>query len=67
MEKIVLYSTGCPMCKILEKKLAQKNVKYQLCNDTEAMMNMGFQSVPMLAVGDKIYNFREAVSWANSL
>lgn len=55
------------MCKILEKKLAQKNVKYQLCNDTEAMTNMGFQSVPMLAVGDKIYNFREAVSWANSL
>lgn len=67
MDKLVLYSTGCPMCKILEKKLAQKNVKYQLCNDTEVMTKMGFQSVPMLEVGDKIYNFREAVNWANNL
>ena len=67
MEKIVLYSTGCPMCKILETKLDQKNIEYQVCENVDIMMAKGFQTVPMLEIDDKLYNFREAVTWVNNL
>ncbi len=67
MEKIVLYSTGCPMCKILKTKLDQKNIEYQVCENVDIMMAKGFQTVPMLEIDDKLYNFREAVAWVNNL
>lgn len=67
MNKVVLYSTGCPMCKILKTKLDQKNIEYQVCENVDIMMARGFQTVPMLEIDDKLYNFREAVAWVNNL
>lgn len=67
MNKVVLYSTGCPMCKILKTKLDQKNIEYQVCENVDIMMEKGFQTVPMLEIDDKLYNFREAVTWVNNL
>lgn len=67
MNKVILYSTGCPMCKILKTKLDQKNIEYQVCENVDIMMEKGFQTVPMLEIDDKLYNFREAVTWVNNL
>lgn len=62
---VTLYSTGCPKCKILEKKLLQKSIDFQVVTDRELMMSLGFSTMPVLKVNDKIMNFKEAVNWVN--
>lgn len=63
---VVLYTTGCPKCKILEKKLEQKNIDYEIFDDVDKMLEMGFQSVPLLEVDKKVMDFGEAVKWLNN-
>ena len=64
---IVLYSTGCPRCKVLETKLKQKNVEYTECNDVFVMQEKGITTVPCLAIDGEIMDFGKAVKWVNSL
>ena len=64
---VTIYSTGCPKCRILETKLNQKNVDYSVVDDTDVMINKGFQSLPMLEVNEKLMDFGEAVRWVNEL
>lgn len=64
---VILYSTGCPKCKILETKLTQKNIEYSIFDDVDAMINKGFQSVPLLEVDKKVMDFGEAVKWLNEI
>ena len=60
-----LFSTGCPKCVILKKKLSQKNIEYTEVNDTQQMLNMGLQSVPWLEVDGQMMNFEQANKWIN--
>ena len=64
---ITLYSTHCPKCAIVEKKLNMAKVNYTICDDVEVMKNRGFMSAPIVEVDDKIYKFKEAIDWANSI
>ena len=65
--EVTLYSTGCPKCKILETKLSQKNIEYSIFSDVDKMIDMGFQSVPILEVDKKVMSFGEAVKWINEI
>lgn len=60
---ITLYTTHCPKCRVIEKKLAQKNIQYIEVSDINEMQKLGFQSAPMLKVDDKLYNFSDANRW----
>ena len=62
---VILYSTNCPKCKVLEKKLEQKNIEFELINDQGVMVEKGFMSAPMLEVNGNIMNFTEANEWVN--
>ena len=64
---VVLYSTNCPMCRILESKLKSKNVDFALITDVELMESLGFLSAPVLTIDGKPYNYGDAVRWVNSL
>ena len=64
---VVLYSTNCPMCNVLEKKLVQTDIAFDEINDVEVMRKKGFLSAPMLEVDGDIMNFKEAIDWINSL
>ena len=64
--KIVLYSTGCPKCKVLEKKLDDAGVEYEVVSDTEVMLSKSFINVPVLSINDNNLKFKEAVDWINS-
>lgn len=64
-ENIVLYSTGCPKCKILKKKLQEKNIQYVENNSVDEMLKLGFGSVPVLQVGNTYMNFVSANAWLN--
>ena len=64
--KIVLFSTKCPRCNVLEKKLQQKNISYKEVNDVEIMEEKGYLSVPVLEVDGVSMNFKEASDWVNN-
>ena len=67
MNKVILYSTNCPKCNILEKKLSFANIDFSIETDVEIMQNKGFMSAPMLEVDGKIMDFGDAIKWVNSL
>lgn len=60
---VVLYTTHCPKCRVLETKLKQRGIEYKEVTDTVAMQEKGFDFVPMLEVDGTIYEFRAAVDW----
>lgn len=60
---IILYSTHCPKCNVLESKLKQKNIVFEENNDVETMVQKGFAMAPILEVDGVAYNFKEAVEW----
>lgn len=62
---ITLYSTNCPKCNVLSKKLSAKNIEYNVVTDINKMEELGFSSAPMLDVDGKVMNFSEANNWVN--
>jgi glutaredoxin len=64
---IILYTTGCPRCHVLETKLKQKNIEYVECNDVEEMEKKDISSVPCLGVDGELMDFGNAVKWVNAL
>ena len=63
---VVLYSTNCPKCMVLEKKLSMAGIEYNIVNDADLMIEKGFASVPMLEIDGKVMDFREAIEWVNN-
>lgn len=64
--QIILYSTGCPRCDVLKKKLLEKNVKYTEITSVDDMLALGIKEVPVLSVDSVLMNFRRAVEWLNN-
>lgn len=63
---IILYSTDCPKCNVLKRKLDEKSVSYTENHSVEEMLSLGVMSVPVLRVNGELMNFTEAVTWANA-
>ena len=71
---ITLYSTHCPKCIILEKKLREKNIDFEIWDDVDLMLEKGFQEAPYLEIQDdtslginELLNFSQAISKLNTL
>lgn len=60
----ILYSTNCPKCKVLEKKLDSIGIDYKIITDENLMISKGFTSAPMLEVDGLLMDFGNAVRWA---
>lgn len=67
MDKCILYSTGCPKCKVLKSKLDDKNIDYIVVDDIDEIMSKGIESVPVLEVNGKMMNFKCAVDYVNKI
>lgn len=65
MQNNILYSTGCPRCEVLKSKLADKSISYTENNAVDEMTALGITQVPVLSVGGKMLEFKEAVEWVN--
>ena len=67
---VVLYSTDCPKCKILEKKLEAKDIKYTKITGSEAVNSIkshGFMEAPLLVIDNSLaMGFAPAVNWVNN-
>ena len=64
---VVLYSTGCPRCEMLEKLLNDKGITYELCTDEKEMIKKGFETVPMLEVDGEVMNYKDAVKFVQDM
>jgi glutaredoxin len=65
MKNIILYSTGCPKCNILKKKLTEKNIDYIENKDIKEMIALGIDHVPVLVVDGEKMEFGKANQWIN--
>ena len=63
--KVILYSTGCPKCRVLKTKLDKKNINYIENSDVEEMLELRFDRLTILKVDNDIMNFTEANDWIN--
>lgn len=62
---IKLYTTHCPKCSILEKKLNNNNIKYEIIEDKDLLIELGFTTVPILEVDNNFMDFKQANEWIN--
>lgn len=62
-EKVILYSTGCPKCKVLKMKLEKAGLSYEINEDVDEMRKLGLLSAPALGVHGQIMDFNKAVEW----
>lgn len=62
---MILYTTNCPKCKILKKKLDEKNIKYDIVTDEKEILALNVLEVPQFFNDEKLLNFSEAIQWIN--
>jgi glutaredoxin len=63
---VTIYTTPtCSKCKILKKKMDEKKIDYTEIQGIDVMQSLGFTEVPMVKMGDRYINFREANEWVN--
>lgn len=67
MKEVILYSTNCPKCRVLESKLKDRNIQFTKFTNVEEMRKMGYINMPKLKVDDKLYEFMEAIDWINKI
>lgn len=64
---ITMYSTHCPQCNVLEKKLNSKGLNYIVVDDVDVMQERGFKSAPVLDVDGVVMNFKTAIEWIKNI
>lgn len=60
---VTLYSTGCPRCSVLKKKLTDAGVQYKEVTDVNEMLDRGISHAPQLLVDGDLLDFSEAIKW----
>lgn len=64
---IKMYSTGCPKCNVLKKKLDTKGVEYEIITDINTIQKVGeennINTLPILEVNGNVMDFKGAVKW----
>ena len=64
--KFILYTIHCPACKILQKKLDAKGIKYEIVDDLATLEQRGMRQFPILEVDGNFYEYSDAVKFVNS-
>ena len=62
----ILYTTHCPKCVVLEKKLNAAGIEFKTEEDVDKMIEKGYMSAPILEVDGETMDFGKAVEWVNS-
>lgn len=64
---VTLYSTHCPKCQVLEQKLKQKNIEFDVVSDADAVVEYGrkhsIKSAPILDIDGAPYDFMRALEF----
>lgn len=65
MTNVMLYTTGCPKCTVLEAKLKQAGVPFTKSADVKRVIDAGFRTAPVLEVDGEMMEFGAAVEWVS--
>jgi glutaredoxin len=65
--KVIIYTTNCPQCKVLESLLKRSNIEFETCEDVDVMISKGMRSAPNLEVDGTIMNYQQALRWINEV
>ena len=71
MANIKLYSTGCPKCNVLKKKLEAAGIEYDVITDMEIIQDvcngLGVDTLPILGINadiqEEYMEFASAIKW----
>lgn len=63
---MILYSTGCSRCKVLEELMKEKHLNYETVTDESVMLLKKIQTVPVLEFNGKMYQFPDALKLVRS-
>ena len=61
--RIILYSNGCPKCKILKQRLDEKGLEYEESDNVEFLKANKILAFPALNIDGKILKFYHAILW----
>jgi len=67
MNEMIVYTTGCPKCRILEKKMMLKKLHYTVSSDIDVLVKENILTVPVLYVNGRYLKFEDAIQYINSL
>lgn len=67
MRDVILYTTGCAKCRVLEAKLKLAQIDYTMCDDEQTIVELGHSEAPLLSVDGEIMQFVDAVKWVNGV
>ena len=67
MANMTLYTSGCPNCRLLKQKLDDKKLNYNIVDDVDKMVELGFTRVPVLEVDGKYLDFNEALMYLQNI
>ena len=62
-----LYSNFCPRCIVLKAKLDEKGLKYEVSDNMQELIDLGFKTVPVLEVDGEYMDFGKAIGYLNNL
>lgn len=60
---IILYTTNCPRCKMLEMRLKMAKIEYKAINDINLMEQKGIVSAPCLEIDGMLKNYSDSMAW----
>ena len=59
---IKFYSTHCPRCNVLQKKLDSKNIQYEIHTDIQEMVQLGLINAPALLLENgQLLDFKKSI------
>lgn len=64
---IKLYTNHCRKCEILTAKLQEKNISFEIEDNEEILLALGFDFMPVLEVDGERLDYLAAVNYVNSL
>lgn len=67
MKDIILYTTHCPMCLMLERKLKEKNIEYIEISNIDEIKEAGVKNVPVLKVDNEMMDSYSAMQWVKNI
>lgn len=65
MSKPILYTIGCPACKVLEKRMAMQGVDFETVEVTADNNPKGLQTFPQLETDSGMLSYTDAIKWLN--
>lgn len=64
MNNIIVYSTHCPRCKILEQCLTSIGAEYVVEDDKDVIIGLGIETVPCMVINNgEPMDFKQAMNW----